>query len=472
LSLWVGAWKLSHQPSDLREVILGALQLGDLAFATDQFSILQTADPKNPLTWLTEAQLDLALGDWSAALAASQRVLQGSPVPDDAHFVYAQATQSSPDPKVRTAGVEHLRLLSTRSDLLGLRALRALANFPGNDPFQIQDLAQRLQSHPLATRDDKLLALTIRGRLPGADDAALENAARELFPANDPDSLVDVGHWLMRQGKYTEVLDLIDTKTAFTRKDLFLIRLDAMALLKQWAAIREILERPNTPIDDEIRLLFEARTLTELGLGPRSEVAWERLRLAVVNQPAKLRDIAIYADRLGLDDIARNAYKSLIDDLDERRFAFEQWVALERREQHTDALHNLLVTMARYYPSDPAVRNDVLYTGFLLSPATAEQLDSARKLVAQYPRLLSYRITLALGFFSAGQPAAALNVFEGLPINWSTVNPSWRAIFSAVLRANGLAADADALKNLTPAASLLPEELVLLNQSPPVTPSH
>ncbi|MGA2053175.1 MAG: hypothetical protein ABSH19_07680 [Opitutales bacterium] len=466
--LWYGTWRLSHDPADLREVVLAALAANEISFAADQFKILQAADPKNPLTWLTEARLDLALYKWPEALAAAQRVLKSNNVPDDAHFVYVQATQLSSEPEIKAEGIQHLRLLATRSDELGLRALRDLADYPGNDPFQIQALAQSLQDHPLADRNDKLLALALRGRLPGADDQALENDARELFPPNDPGSLVTLGHWLMSQGKYPAVLELIDNQTAFQRQDLFLIRLDAMAKLKQWAAIKDVLDQPDPPIPEELRLLFEARTLTELGEGPRADLAWDQVRLAVANEPIKLANVAAYAAKLGLDDIARSAYQSLINDLDQRRGAFEQWVALERREQHTEALHQVLAQMAQYYPSDPVVRNDVLYTGFLLNPPTEAELDSARQQVQLYPSILSYRITLALGYLQAGQPAAAMNVFAGLPINWSLVSPSWRAVFATVLRANGLEDDAKALRQLTPTDQLLPEEVGLLNLPPPV----
>jgi tetratricopeptide (TPR) repeat protein len=470
LPFWVQAWKLSHDPADLREAILAALAANELAFASDQFNLLQSADPNNPLTWLTEARLDLALDEWPEALAAAERVLKTNPIPDDAHFVYAQATQKSPDPAVRAQGVQHLRLLSARTDLLGLRALRDLAGYPGNDPYQITEIARRLEDHPLATRDDKLLALTLRDRLPGADDQAIETSARQLFPATDPDSLVALGHWLMSQHKYSDVLDLIDTQAAFQRRDLFLIRLDAMAIEKQWPAILDLLNRPEPPIEEEIRLLFVARTLTEMGDTERAGLAWERLRLYISNQPAKLLDVGVYAQKLGYDDIAREIYTKLLDDLKQRRQAYAQLIAIERNDHHTTALHDLLVKMAQSYPSDPFVRSDLLYTGFLLGPPADADLETARQLVRQFPSMLSYRITLALGYLRANQPAAALNVFENLPINWSVVNPSWRAIFSAVLRANGDEKDAQTLKDMVPADQLLPEELEILNQPGPALP--
>ena len=470
LPFWFQAWKLSRDPSDLRETILAALAANELAFASEQFNLLQTTDPNNPLTWLTEARLDLALDEYPEALAASERVLKAGSIPDEAHFVYAEATQKSSDPAVRAKGVEHLRLLSARTDHLGLLALRDLALYPGNDPFQITEISQRLQNHPLATRDDKLLALTLRARLPGADGQVLESTARELFPANDPDSLVALGHWLMSQHKYTDVLDLIDTQTSLQRRDLFLIRLDAMAVLKQWPAIYDLLNRPSPPIEEEIRLLFLARTLTEMRDTARADLAWQRLRLYIANEPKKLLDVAVYAQKLGYEDIAREIYTKLLDDLHERRSAYEQLVALERQAHHTEALHELLVKMAANYPSDPFVTNDHLYTGFLVSTPTSAQIDTARQLVQQFPAMLSYRITLALGYLRASQPAAALNVFAGLPINWSVVNPSWCAVFSAVLRANGDEADADTLKGMIPADQLLPEELEILNQPGPARP--
>lgn len=472
LPFWLATWYLSRKPDDRRGVVLAAIAANDLSFAAEQMIELKDEDPNNPLTDVTEAKLRLTLGQWPEALLAAQRALKGNPVPDDAHFLYAEAAQSSPDPQVRAAGLDHLRLLSTRSDALGLRALRQLAQSGGSDFYQMSDLAQRLQDHPLATADDKLLALGLRARLPGADQDALLASATELFPPSDPTNLVTLGHWLMNQGRYADVLTLIDTDTAFKRRDLFLIRLDAMAITNQWQAIQELLNRPNVPLEDELRLLFLARTQSELGGGPLANLAWDRVQMSVQNDPTKLRDFAIYAAKLHLDDIARPAFQSLLEDPGQRRTAYEQLLDLERRDGHTAVLHQLLSDMLRFYPSDPAVHNDYLYTGFLLGSAGDEQLAAARQLVTEYPNVLSYRVTLALGYLAADQPAAALNVFLNLPINWSTVSPSWRAIFDAVLRANHHAADAAQLEKLIPPAALLPEERALLGMpAPPPAPA-
>jgi tetratricopeptide (TPR) repeat protein len=464
LPLWQAAWVYYHDPADQRAYILDALNAGQVGAAAAELKDLQARDANNPQAWYVEARIYLALGQWPEAMATAKRAVDSGQAPDDAHVLYAVAAQFSPEATVRAEGMNYLLKLAQQNDDLGLRALRALANYQALPPADFELVSQHLLSHPLATREDKLLALRLRGRFPNANDDAIVQAARDLFPIDDPNSLVTIGQWLNTQGKYEQSLKLIDTQTALTRRDLFLIRLDAMAAQNEWKAIDDLLQKPNVPLQESLLLLFRARTQTELGAGAKADLAWDAVRLATADKPAELRDVAKYAAKLKLDDVARSAFQKLVDDPGQRRTAFENWVALERRGRHTAALHQVLVKMAAAYPNDPIVRNDLLYTGFLLGEADISQILAARQNAEKTPNQLANLITLALGYLRSQppRPADAMALFDGLDIDWSAVDPSFQAVYIAVLRANGRTSQADALQKKLPSTNLLSEEADLL----------
>jgi len=466
LPFWYAAWQISHDPADHREFILAALQARQFNLAAEQLKQLQAEDPASPLTAYVEARVDYALSHFPEAMAAAKRAMDSGQAPDRAHLVYALAAQNSPDPKIRADGIDYLRQLGTRTDSLGLAALVELGNFDGITPADQALVAQLLLKHPLAGRDDKLLALRLGSHVPGANDDAILQTARELYPVNDPAGLVEIGRWLNTQHKYAETLKLIDSTTAQTRRDLFQIRLDAMAAEGQWAAINKVLQQPNLPLPEDIRLLFRARTLSALQLNGEADNAWDAAKLALINEPEKLRDFAEYASKVGKDDVARSVYQRLVQDLGQRRNAYEKWVQLERRGRHTSALHQVLLKMAADYPEDPAVINDLVYTGFLLGQSDDQSILLARKNVEQFPNLLVFRTTLGLGYLRANRAAEALALFDGLDVDWNTAPATMQVAYIATLRANGHLAEAAALEKNLSRQNLLPEEAALLDTSP------
>ncbi len=466
LPVWIQTWSLSHDLSDLRQVVETALASGNNPIAITQFDLLQKADPQNPATWLLEAKIRFNQQQWPEALNETKRVLDSGNAPPEAHLLYAAAAMNSGDPVLARDGLQHLSTLMERTDELGLQALRLLGNYPMLTAAEAATVAQKLENHPLATRGDKLLALRLDSLQPGASQEDLVKAARDLFPPNDPDVMNVVALWLMRQGKYAAVLQLIDSQTALSRKDLFLLRSDAMAAMGQWQAIEKSLEStdPRPPLPEAERLMYQARALTELGQSAQAQIAWERAMNSVGNEPGKLLDMAEYAVKLKLDNVARPAFQQLLKEPDQRRAAYEQLAQLEHRARDTKALHQLLLDMAKAYPDDLAVRSDVLYTGFLLGEAGPEQVAAARKLVADSKApYLAFRVTLALGLLESDQPAEALKVFDDVTDStWPAANAGWNAVYVGVLRANGQRSKADRLEQSINANALLMEEKKLL----------
>ena len=83
----------------------------------------------------------------------------------------------------------------------------------------------------------------------------------------------------------------------------------------------------------------------------------------------------------------------------------------------------------------------------------------AIQLVNQFPSYLSHRTTLALAALRMNEPAAALDVYKGLDVKWELAPMRFKAIYAAVLNANGQ--KEEALKIIQ---SLRPETLRLEEQ--------
>jgi len=468
LPYWLGTWKISRDLADLRQAIEITVDLQNFPVALSLFANLQKSDPDNPATWFLEGKIRLSQNQIPEALADFKKVLADGNAPPEAHLFYARAAALSDDPAERAAGLEHLQALAHRADELGLQALRALAQYPGQPPENIGPLADMIQQHPLATREDKLLALQLRSLMPGADEDSLIKAARDLFPGNDDEAMAAVGAWLVSQNQNEAVLKLVDEDSALKRKDLFLVRAGAMAGLGQWDALETLLQHPNLPIPKELQQLFEARTLTALGRGPAADLAWQSIRNAVSDQPAKLYDVAQYAIKIGLDDVARPALQELTNDPRQRRAAFDQLIMLEHRAHDTPALRQTLEDLAHFYPDDRVVQNDLLYLGFLLGDTGPDKIAAARDLQAKNPGYLSFRMTLALGLLLAQQPAAALGALADVaPSTWPLPyahdqGNDWNAIYVGILRENGQLDRANKIENAVHPDDLLPEESNLL----------
>jgi len=469
LPYWQKTWSMSYDPVDLRAFVDTAVNAANFPLAVDLLTQLQKLDPNSVETWKLVARIRLSQNNVPEALAALKNVLANSAAPEDTHLLYAQTSLFSTDQDEYTAGLNYLLTLSERTDDFGLRALRSLANDPRLPPTDYADVTRKLLAHPQANLDDKLAALRLEGEEPGIDEDTLVKAARDLFPPNNPDALVNVARWLRATGRPAAALKILDSATAMTRQDMFLVRIDAMADLGQWAAVEELLNQPDLPLPKENQLLLQALTMTKLNRGDRADLAWERLHNEIADQPKKQLDVALRAIHFGLDDIARPMLQAIISDPDTRRAACEQLVMLERRAKNTEALHSVLGQMASFYPQDVVVHNDYLYTGFLLGQTGPEQVAAAQSLVTDNPHILSFRFTLAEGLLTANRPVDALQVFSDLAEStWPTAYNHWNAVYIAVLRANGQLKKADWLENYVKQDDLLLEEEKLLLTAVPV----
>ena len=462
---WEQAVALSDgDAGDRKALARVALVTERILIAREQLNALASADFRDVETLRLRAQLLTKEGKIEEAVKVAREAVGLDPDSPDTHFLYLNLSQISRNPETQAAGLTHLWSLSERSDEVGLHALRNLALNSNLKTEEARSVVERLESHPLAKQKGRLLALELKLRFGTERFKAVIDEAKSLFALHKPEDLATLGRWFNSQRLYRETIELIGPETARSRQDVFLVRLDALAILERWREIEQVLEEPRIPLQEHIRHLFEMRAFLKLGEARRAGIAWDRSLLAAGRDAERLWYAADYTSRLRLDENTREALERLIEIPSAMRKAFERLLQLNQKRGETEGVRDVYARMITVYPKEPAVVNDLAYLNLLLNQEIEESLSSARRMVDENPLYLAHRITLAFAYWRLGDAKAALNVFEGLTLDWSTAQTRHRVVFSTILKANGYEQEATTILQGIDPEFLLPEERELFQE--------
>lgn len=460
---WEEAVALSEgAPQDRLGWGFAALKTGRVDIAAEQLEILRAEGYNDTEVETLEVRLLARQGRITQALQKAEDLVAQPGIDQDTHFFYVQLTQYSPHADDRDKGIQHLLDLTRRTDELGLLALRNMAQYPELDSPTLRDLTAKISAHPLRTREDSLLRLQLRLRLPDRDAKVIVHEARQLFDLQDADDLLLLGRWLNQNRLYAYTPEVLGLSLATQRKDLFLIYLDALAFQNEWAQIEELLARPRAPLEDYARYLFMMRVHQQAGDRRKASLAWDKALLAAASNAEQLWYLSRYAERLGFTAYTELALRRLTQLPGARRQAYEKWLLLERRNGTTASLLRVYKEMAQTYPADNTVLNDTLYLSLLLDEDLTDTLLQARQLVEDNPLYLEHRMVLALALLKNDDAATALALLQPLQVDWSSIEHRWRVTFARILQANGYTQQAiDYAKTINP-EHLLPEERAIL----------
>ncbi|MFQ3671564.1 MAG: tetratricopeptide repeat protein, partial [Verrucomicrobiia bacterium] len=340
----------------------------------------------------------------------------------------------------------------------GLEVVKWLATRPELTPGQASEILTVLEQ---AGADRTLAGFDARLRQDPRESGKVFAEVVETHREEVVEKVAEAGRWLNQRGGAGAVPELISEEAAGSRRDLFLIRADALALQGRWGDLERLLQDPSIPLERVFVRAFQFRVALAQGRENQAEIFWERALQETNRQPDLLWYLASYAERLGRLDQAEAAYRRLAQDAGAARLAYLAWARLLESVGQTERLRRLMGEIAERYPNEPAPRNDLLYLDLLTGQSARERLEEARRQVEGSPEVGAYRVTLALALLRLGQGKEALPLFEGFPPTeqWP---PGWRAVFAAVLAEAGEMERAHDLVAGIPRDRLKPEERALL----------
>jgi hypothetical protein len=488
------------------------------------------AGPAKPVDHLLAAQLAIRQGAPIEAHDALQKLF------NDAGATSREKLQAALLEIAISAGTEtwrdeawaRLRKIADEKDAAGLDALTVLAQtlitqekVPETFPINATELAEKLETHPLARAQQKLLGVDLRIREQKDRRDELIAEATERWKNGEPEETAALATWLNGKNEFQRVLDSIPREKAVLSRELFLQHLDALGGLARWKEIRDLLNRDIFPLDPVVQKMYLARCNAQLGEKAASENNWQRAFEAAHGDPSKLLMLASYAEKNGALEIARAAYDEAAAEAPRLRAAHQGRLRLAQATNETKNIHEVLAEMLTIWPNDPAVQNDEAYTRLLLmssqpkpveaavpaakptpvagnTPATTagekenaerptpnaqsptpEKQESitnndelitiealAAKLVEREPSSLPHRTLLALARLKLGKFSDAMDAYSNIQVSRGALTPSALAVHAAVLAANGHATDAAAEAHDVDPKRLLPEEAALIAALP------
>jgi tetratricopeptide (TPR) repeat protein len=312
--------------------------------------------------------------------------------------------------------------------------------------------------HPLANDSSHLRAWELEKRLSKRPAHEIMLEASHYFKDLDLARKALGARWLYAQGEAQMALDLANLPDALQNQDLFKVRMDALATLKQWPEANKELTTGSVPLPEPIVFLYRAEVARALGDSGSCAALWEEARNKAVMDPRMLGYLADYADKTGEWDEAKQGFKQIAQLPGLAPIGYRRLLEIESQHGTDPEIVGTLHDMMAQLPTNDEPKNDWAYLSLILNRDVQDAQAVAVRLVNANPSFLSYRTTLAVSYLSTNQPGRALDLYRNLTIDWPHAPNSYKMVYAVVLAANGCRPEAIATAKTVDRTALRPGE--------------
>ena len=468
--------------SDRRNYATAALSANELAFAAGQIDQLLAEKPVAASDLRLAAQLATLQGGSATALDYAQRALRSPDAPplevlrsavlvfvnttpagiaySDALHQFVDLARRDPGP----AGLQALRMMAApdhkaRMTNAGPGEPRIIFSSSGPDFMSTDEIADKIEHHPMAVAYDRLCAAGLRAQNDATGAERHLNETIEECRRGDNKTLVALAEWLYDHGRVKTMVQILPLERVVEDHQLFLERIDALNGAGQFSDLAEMLSVENPILDPMLGHVFLALAKARLGEKAPSANEWERaVETADTTQRCLL--LAQYAEKSGLSQIADGAYEKALKQQPRLRSAYLARLRLAEATGETEKAYQIAEMLVERWPEDTNSRMLEIYLRLLLGSSAADTKiaeEEADVVLERNPENVGARMVLALARLKSGRQLAALEaVSNDLPGHLPAVPPL--AVRAAALDANGWHKEAREEARKLVAVDLLPEE--------------
>lgn len=416
--------------------------------------------PKDVRIQVLLARYALVAGDGAAASRYLRAALSASSLTQNQRIDAALLMLSLPDPADRRFGAEVLCRIAEGDNTSARKLLAAVLAAPGSPDDVRERAASQLKGLPGSSFEGRSESAFAMIKIhPERKKELLDSLALDAKTADERRAVASL---LVRLGENERALDFAPLLEVRSRRDLFLIWLDAKAGLGRWDEVLNVLRSGETPLEPALRDLYIARCYEAMGQEGQAASYFERSARTPTEDRELLFYLAGYFNQRGRIGMAEIVLDRLTRDALASRGAFEALVNLYRSRGDTRKLTETFEAMSRRWPKDVAVMNDRNYLLLLQNRGIAQTLEKSRVLERENPDLFPLKMTYALALLRSGRASEGLKIFDRSPVQLAQLLPQQRAIFAALLAANGKKDSAASIAATVKASTLLPEERELL----------
>lgn len=391
--------------------------------------------------------------------------------PDDKESALrlAKVQISSGNPAEVGQGMELLWQLAGQDDALGLQTLEFINGLPSLTPADTDKLIKRLKTHPKAGDWHYVAALKREVEQSPARKKEIVMDAVLKYRDKKRDELLPVVRWLVEQGEFLQVLDILPEEDAKTHQGLLENYLNALTALQRFDDLERLVNdaKVATILDPTTVAMFRAH-LAYVLKRPAEEL---RSKLIAAKESAQLNGrypvllrIAQYAEDRSHYDIAEDAYRLTIKAAQRaaaapriERDAHAGLIKACEANHNTEALLQATQKAVERWPDDTTFIERHLYVSLLVGRNMELSLSNAQKLLQIQPKDNLRKLTVALAHWRLQDKQRALSYLQYMDLNFLTEGQ--QAVFAAIAHNGGFTEEArDVIKKINPKAGMLPEE--------------
>ena len=275
------------------------------------------------------------------------------------------------------------------------------------------ELAKEIDALPDVPYADRLLALGILRRL---NDPAFAAALTRLESesASSADSSVKLITWMNSQNLALLAIDWSKRlpPEMFGSVAMRFALADSYVQLRDWRALKEMLQRGSWDRAESLRLALQAKAARETGDDAGFEKNWVAAVAKAEGNPERLNMLQTIAFQWGWQDKATAVLWMLAENRETQRDALQALYRYYAAERDTTGLYRTLARLVAVMPDDLAVKNNFAQLSLLLNAEPARARALARDLHEKQPQNAAFASTYAFALYQNGDFQGALKVMN------------------------------------------------------------
>lgn len=335
---------------------------------------------------------------------------------------------------------------------------------PGTSTEEMPELIRLFPSLAGKGSQDHLLLADLKIKSdPASQPRVVADLTKEYLDAPRTEKL-EYARWLNSKGLHQDVVLFAGSDLPRSDTDWLLIVLDAEGALGNWQAMAGMMETPaGAGIPDAVKHLYLARTAMMNGNKAAADEEWRNVGGTLhLEKPETIAYIAGYEEKIGEFARAARAYRELADRKETQVSGLIGLIRCQPRTASASSLIPLYEELLAAQPANTDAACDLTYLKLLKPRDYQDAPAMAEKLLAEQSNSLPRISTAALGRLRANNVQGALDLYHDKAIEWESVPQPWKAVYCAVLKANGQSAKAAELEATLQSKQLRPEERELL----------
>jgi hypothetical protein len=343
----------------------------------------------------------------------------------------------------------------------GLDALRLALSSGILDQENLTEWLDAYRVHPSSDPAASLFVDEIQlGLFPESRASVFEGVVSRGL-ALQPLERVSLARWLLQNQQNSAVPYLLPLNEAIKNSQTFQCWIDATIGLKKWDQINDALKDPANPLPSYQTQALYATMAGIKGDSAVSEKLWREVMQNNRVRPEIFLELLIQLVRAGEWKTFYLELPVLLNDPAWALKTVETLIPVVRKYQDSSLMLDFYqqTMKSRFLIKESLPKDRAAYTRLILGETVPmEDLEMRAK---KYPENASFRITYALGLLKSGSKVKSLFVVQDIEpaIQPGGLLPHQRAVYAAILAANGLHEEAqDVIKTIPPASLTRQEE--------------